>query len=108
MILLLFLLLPAEMTACSSRGNVSGPGPHPVPRSQARPAKPFDDAVWIAGNWEWRGNEYVWKPGQWIDPEIGKPANSSNWKKSAGTKKWVAGYWKKTPQGMVWVKGHWN
>lgn len=106
LVLLSFLLLHAGMTSCSSRTYVSIPPP--PARSEVRPAKPYDNAVWISGHWEWSGNEYVWKSGQWIKPAGGSKKGSGNWNKPAGAKKWVSGHWKKTSKGYVWVDGHWN
>lgn len=68
----------------------------PPPRTEVRPAKPYPNAVWISGHWEWnRGrNDFVWVSGHWVKPRPGRT--------------WVPGHWKKVPGGWSWVKGHWR
>jgi hypothetical protein len=101
------LLFAAGVPGCSPRsGYVKVPPP--PPRGEVKSSKPFNNAVWISGHWEWTGNQYAWKSGQWIQPPQGKGSGSGYKAKSSGSKKWVSGHWKKTPGGYVWVDGHWN
>jgi hypothetical protein len=41
--------------------------PPPPPRTVVVPARPYPDAVWMPGHWQWRRwrHEYVWVPGHW-------------------------------------------
>jgi WXXGXW repeat (2 copies) len=101
------LLFASGMPGCAPRGGYVKVPP-PPPRGEVRPSKPFNNAVWISGHWEWTGNQYSWKSGQWIKPPKGKGSGSGYKANSSGSKKWVSGHWKKTPGGYVWVDGHWN
>jgi hypothetical protein len=47
------------------------PYPPPPARVEFVPDKPDDDAVWIDGEWIWRGRRYAWKPGRWVKPVQG-------------------------------------
>ena len=78
---------------CAARAVYVQSAP-PVKRVEVRPAKPFGNAVWIAGYWRLNGRAYVWKAGRWVKPKKGKT--------------WVAGHWKKTRRGYVWVQGRWR
>jgi hypothetical protein len=44
--------------------------PHPPPAAfvELVPRAPSGDAVWIDGNWAWRGKEFVWERGGWVKP----------------------------------------
>jgi hypothetical protein len=44
------------------------PYPPPPARVEFIPDRPDDDAVWIDGEWTWRGRRYTWKPGRWVRP----------------------------------------
>jgi len=93
-LLTLFLAVSAmTLAGCAARAVYVGTPP-PAARHEVRPGKPFPNAFWIPGHWEWRGNKYVWKSGYWT--------------KAVRGKKWVAGHWSKTPRGYVWIKGHWR
>ena len=37
----------------------------PAPLSEAIPPAPYPDSYWIAGQWKWEGNRYVWNNGHW-------------------------------------------
>jgi len=58
-----------------------------------RPVAPYPDAVWISGEWVWRGNHYEHERGHWE-----RPSN----------RVWVEGHWREAPGGYVWVRGHWR
>jgi hypothetical protein len=30
-------------------------------------AQPYDDAIWIAGEWYWNGLSWIWERGSWAD-----------------------------------------
>jgi len=57
-----------------------------------RPAPPAPNALWIPGEWEWRGGRYVFIRGHYVINE---------------RRTWVPGHWRETPGGFVWQKGHW-
>ena len=93
-IFVIFLAFAGLMTAGCAARTVYVKTPPPAARHEARPSKPFANAFWIPGHWEWRGGSYVWKSGYWVKPVKGK--------------KWVAGHWRKTGSGYVWVNGNWR
>jgi len=37
-------------------------------RHEIRPHRPSRDHIWIAGAWDWRGNDWAWVPGRWDRP----------------------------------------
>jgi hypothetical protein len=53
-------------TAQPTSALVEVPFPPPPARAEAVPAKPQDDAVWIDGEWTWRGRRWAWMPGRWV------------------------------------------
>jgi hypothetical protein len=64
----------------------------PVEPVYSRPAPPAPNAVWVAGEWEWRGGHYVYINGHYVINE---------------TRTWIPGHWRETPGGYVWERGHW-
>lgn len=63
---------------------------------EVRPVRPYPNAYWHAGEWEWRPGlrSYVWVGGRWEVPVRGTV--------------WVRGHWRPAPGGYVWVPGHWR
>src|SRR3954469_19970731 len=55
-----------EYVAHPQRALVEVPYPPPPARVEFVPARPADDAVWVDGEWVWRGRRYAWKPGRWV------------------------------------------
>lgn len=47
---------------------VEVPYPPPAALAEIIPPAPRDDAVWIDGQWFWRGNYWVWDKGGWVIP----------------------------------------
>jgi hypothetical protein len=47
---------------------VEVPYPPPAAVAEVIPPKPRDGAVWMDGQWAWRGRYYVWQRGGWILP----------------------------------------
>jgi hypothetical protein len=39
----------------------------PPAKPEIIPVKPYPQAVWVPGHWEWKGTDlgYVWFPGHW-------------------------------------------
>lgn len=51
--------------------------PPPPARYEFVPAAPSSDAVWVDGEWGWRGKQWRWKAGRWVAPPKG--ATFSPW-----------------------------
>jgi len=49
------------------------PYPPPPARVEVVPSAPRPDAVWIDGEWMWRGRRWGWQKGRWVVP----PANAA-------------------------------
>lgn len=43
------------------------PYPPPAALVEAVPEAPNDDAVWVDGEWQFRGGFYVWERGGWVN-----------------------------------------
>ena len=50
---------------------VEVPYPPPAAVAEVIPPKPRADAVWMDGQWSWRGRYYVWQRGGWVLPPPG-------------------------------------
>ncbi len=50
---------------------VEVPYPPPAAVAEVIPPKPRPDAVWLVGQWSWRGRYYVWQRGGWVLPPPG-------------------------------------
>ncbi|MCK6590592.1 MAG: YXWGXW repeat-containing protein [Polyangiaceae bacterium] len=73
------------LAGCGYRIPVAPSGPHtgdeptyvPFPHPAAKPEiiPPIDvageNAVWVDGEWEWKGTRWVWQPGRWETPYPG-------------------------------------
>jgi len=61
------------------------------------PRRPSARHVWVAEEWNARGNSYAYAHGYWAVP----PRNGAYW---------VAGHWKKRgyKPGYYWARGHWG
>jgi hypothetical protein len=54
------------------RAFIEVPYPPPAALVEVVPGAPEDDgAVWVDGNWIWRGRYYVWQRGGWLLPSEG-------------------------------------
>jgi hypothetical protein len=51
--------------------------PPPPARAEQVPPRPHDGAVFVDGEWIWRGRRWSWSPGRWVDPPPG--ATFSPW-----------------------------
>ena len=66
----------------------------PAEPTYVRPAAPYSGAVWIDGDWVWRGGRYVYVQGRWARPRAGRV--------------WVRGGWYHGARGYAWHRGHWR
>ncbi len=66
----------------------------PTAPYMVRPAPPYANAVWIDGEWAWRGGRYEYIRPHYVTPRRGRA--------------WVPGRWTTTRKGNVWVKGRWR
>ena len=64
----------------------------PVEPVYERPIGP-PGAVWVSGEWEWRGGRYEYIRGHYVERD---------------TRQWIPGHWRETPGGYVWDRGHWR
>ncbi len=88
----LMLVLTASLfTSCAGSYYVAD---RPAEPRYERPVAPYRNAVWIPGEWVWRGNGYQRIPGHWARPRYNHT--------------FVEGHWRQTPRGYVWVKGYWQ
>ncbi len=94
---ILLMLIAGSITFafgnCASRVVYVRKAPPPV-RVEVRSARPFPNAVWIAGHWQWNGVRFVWVSGKWVKPQSGRV--------------WVPGHWRQTRHGWRWVPGRWK
>ncbi len=81
-------------------GDVAGgftthaPSAPPALRTEQAPPPSFAGAVWIPGQWQWSGREWVWVAGAWRLP----PTRGFHWRAAA---------WRVGPSGVVLVPGGW-
>jgi len=47
---------------------VEVPYPPPAAAVEIVPPSPRSDAVWVDGQWSWRGRYFVWQRGAWVVP----------------------------------------
>ena len=47
------------------------PYPPPPGRVETVPPQPASGAVWIEGQWSWRGRKWAWREGYWAAPPAG-------------------------------------
>jgi len=72
------------------------PYPPPPARVEISPVPPAElkGAVWVDGEWQWRGRRWVWLPGRWEVPYPGAyfaPAIAV--RRADGDLVWFAGVW---------------
>lgn len=79
------------LAGCSGSYYVAERPVEPVYR---RPVAPYAGAVWVPGEWEWRGGHYEYVHGYWARPR--------------GKRVYVSGSWQHGPKGYYWHRGHWR
>ncbi len=91
---LLALAVPAFAQIHIGLGINIGP-PHP-PRERIV-VRPYQDAVWIAGYYQWhvRHHRYIWVPGRWERPP--RPHSV-----------WVPSRWERRHNEWVFYEGRWD
>lgn len=104
----LALALAFSLSGCSSGLPVPPRGPHtsdeamvvPYPPPPARvevvppPPPELAGAVWVDGEWQWRGRRWVWQRGLWEVPYPGSYyAPSATVRLADGRLMWFAGRW---------------
>jgi hypothetical protein len=89
---LIFAVAIAILNGCAPAAYVKTAPP--PPKHEVISPKPHPNAVWLAGRWDWRGDQYVWIDGRWDVSPRGDA--------------WVPGRWKKTHKGWVWAPGRWS
>jgi hypothetical protein len=69
----------------------------PPPRTEVITTAPSESHVWVAGNWTYTDNRWIWMPGHW---EL-RPRTSAMW---------MPGHWDKNPdgKGWTWTPGYWQ
>lgn len=93
------LCVAVTFTSCSayvSEGPYRGAvvAVRPAPPYYARPFAPYPNAVWIDGEWAWRGGRYEYINGYWARPDQGRIYIHGHWKNGRGGYYWVPGHWR--------------
>jgi hypothetical protein len=91
-----FLLVFGILTAAAigSKAQIRVVVRRPVAPVFVRPAAPYPHAVWVPGEWAWRGREYVYVNPHYIRERRGHA--------------WIPGHWDNVRGGSVWVAGRWR
>jgi hypothetical protein len=94
--------IPVPETGSHTRDEqtIAIPYPPPPARVEVVPAMPKDipGAVWVDGEWQWKGRRWVWSPGQWQAPLLGGYyAPPTVVRFEDGTLEYYAGTWKAGP-----------
>lgn len=67
----------------------------PRVRYERRTRRTERNAVWVAGSWDWQGDNWVWIPGRWVVPE-------------SRHARWVRARYVREYGGWRYVPGHWS
>jgi hypothetical protein len=62
------LPVPRTTNVRSPTDYIEVPYPPPAARVEIVPPRPTPTAVWVDGEWTFRGKRWVWEPGGWVDP----------------------------------------
>ena len=93
------LLCAALLAGCGpSPGVAISPYPPvPAPQAEAIPKPPVtgETLVWQPGYWDWTGQDYAWRSGQYV-PAAGHGSA------------WQPGWWNRINGGWRWEQAHWT
>ncbi|TWI98137.1 YXWGXW repeat-containing protein [Mucilaginibacter frigoritolerans] len=89
--MMLTLATSLFLASCAGSYYVSD---QPVEPVYARPAPPYDGAIWIDGEWGWSGGRYQYMRGHW---DRARPGHT-----------YIRGSWEHGNRGYRWHKGRWN
>ncbi len=64
-------------------------------RRERRTRRTARNAVWVAGFWDWQGDQWVWIPGRWVVPESRRA-------------RWVPARYVREYGAWRYVPGHWS
>jgi hypothetical protein len=86
--------VPGFWTSREQREIEYLPQPPEIVESGPSIQQPSANHFWVPGNWDWRADHYVWRPGYWsrINPD---------WV-------WVPAHYVWCPSGYVFVNGYWD
>ncbi len=71
------------------------PYPPPPARVELVPARPLGGALWIDGEWAWRGRRWSWRPGRWVvAPKGGRFSPWTLVRGDDGTPYFASGAWR--------------
>lgn len=66
----------------------------PAVQSEAVPARPSSEHVWVPGYWTWRNSRYEWVAGRWtVPPRSGVTWIPPRWEQEGGAYRYYEGYW---------------
>ncbi|MFO0745498.1 MAG: hypothetical protein U1F43_07480 [Myxococcota bacterium] len=65
----------------------------PRVRYETRAAVPGPGFVWVAGYWDWQGDDWVWIPGRWERPEPHNYWVRARYVPEYGHWRYVPGHW---------------
>src|SRR5438105_5059333 len=111
----MFKNLPKTLAALGITALMAGPALSqmqislPFPRLEVRVAhqappplryervssRPYRDAVWVPGSWDWQGDQWVWVSGRWDRPE------------QRGAR-WVNARYQRDGDGWRYEPAHWS
>lgn len=94
--------IPVPVTGSHTRDEQTVPIPYPPPPARVEVVsdapRDMPGAVWVDGEWQWKGRRWVWSPGQWQQPlPGGYYAPPAVVRFEDGTLEYYAGTWKKPP-----------
>ncbi|QJD94835.1 BcpO-related WXXGXW repeat protein [Mucilaginibacter robiniae] len=84
-------LVTGLFSSCAGEYYVAS---RPVAPYYARPVAPYAGAVWVPGEWYYRGGGYAYRNGYWSRPRHGRA--------------YIEGRWEQGPRGHVWRHGYWR
>lgn len=93
-LLIAILFAGAQLTSSGSLAQRTYVKIRPVAPVILRPTSQKSGYLWVAPEWFWDGDKYVYVNGYWMAPRVAY--------------RYTPGYWKHTRLGEVWVVGAWK